>query len=289
MSAGPAARQVAHPEPPVPGRDRGVPLAAITFDFGNTLVPVTRAALALVVELCAEDVAARSGPFDLAAFHAAWARERERQFAEETVDFREVDMRRRFVRVLACLRGAVAPPPGQPWDDAAAAARSDPGEIEDAVAAYSRAFVGAIPAPAGVGAMLRRLARRYRLAVLSNWPLAATIDRYVEAAGWAPSLAAVVVSERVGRIKPHSIIYEAAAAAIGVPSGPAILHVGDDWEADVAGALAQGWRAAYLVDRPADSPLPSHERVAGPVPDLEIEGILELEGAIEAAPWSRRP
>lgn len=266
-----------------------MPLEAVTFDFGNTLVPVTRGGLARVVELCAEDVAARSGPFDLADFHEAWAHERERQFAEETADFREVDMRRRFVRVLACLRGAVAPPLGQPWDDAAAAARSDPDEIEAAVAAYSRAFVAAMPPPPGVGAMLERLAAGYRLAVLSNWPLAATIDRYVEGAGWAPSLAAVVVSERVGRIKPHPVIFDAAATAIGVPSGPAILHVGDDWEADVVGALARGWRAAYLENRPADSPLPSHDRVAGSTPDVVIGGILELEGAIEAAPWSRRP
>ncbi len=87
----------------------------------------------------------------------------------------------------------------------------------------------------------------YRLAILSNWPLAATIDRYVEAAGWAPHLAAVVVSQRVGTIKPHPAIFAAARTALGDPEPAAILHVGDDWAADVVGAKRAGWRAAYLA------------------------------------------
>ena len=106
----------------------------------------------------------------------------------------------------------------------------------------------------------RRLAVRYRLAILSNWPLAATIDRYVEAAGWTPYLAAVVVSQRVGTIKPHPAIFAAARAALDDPPPAAILHVGDDWAADIVGAKRAGWRAAYLASRPGDSPLPGSER-----------------------------
>ncbi len=83
-----------------------------------------------------------------------------------------------------------------------------------------------------------------------------TIDRYVEAAGWAPHLAAVVVSQRVGTIKPHPAIFAAAREALGEPDPRAILHVGDDWAADVVGARRAGWRAAWISSRPADSPLP---------------------------------
>ena len=100
------------------------------------------------------------------------------------------------------------------------------------------------------GPLLARLAPSYRLAILSNWPLAATIDRYVEAAGWAPHLAAVVVSQRVGTIKPHPAIFAAARDALGDPVPSEILHVGDDWAADVVGAKRAGWRAAWLASRP---------------------------------------
>ena len=74
-----------------------------------------------------------------------------------------------------------------------------------------RGLLGGVRRRAAAGARGRRADRparsRYRLAILSNWPLAATIDRYAEAAGWAPHLAAIVVSQRVGAIKPHPAIF----------------------------------------------------------------------------------
>ena len=261
-------------------------LRAISFDFGNTLVSVGRQDLEIVVERTIRAVAEGSGPFDRAAFTAAWTEERERQFAEEVPRMREVDLAQRVVRVLARMRGMPTPSRDVPWDDDAAAARSEPAEIDRAVRAYSDAFVGALPVPAEIEPLLERLARRYRLGILSNWPLAATIDRYVEAAGWAPYLHAIVVSQRVGTIKPDPRIFRAAEAALGA-SGQAILHVGDDWAADVVGAKRAGWRAAYLRTRPADSPLPASRRGeamddpdADVTPDLELDRLHDLEGAL---------
>ena len=255
-------------------------LQAITFDFGNTLVAVDRAALRRVVEATAAAVVVRLGPFDRDRFLEVWAEERERQFREEVPRFREVDLADRFVRVVARLRGMAPPPEAARWDQAAAARMSDPAEIDWAVDVYSGAFVDALPAPRAVGPLLGRLARIHRLGILSNWPLAATIDRYVEAAGWAPHLSAVVISQRVGTIKPHPAIFVAAAAALGDPPGGTILHVGDDWAADVVGAARAGWRTAYLDARPADSPLPSSRRDASVIPDLELVSLEELETLI---------
>jgi len=115
--------------------------------------------------------------------------------------------------------------------------------------------------------------------VLSNWPLAVTIDRFVEAAGWAPYLAAVVVSQRVGTIKPHPEIFRAAAAALETEPA-AILHVGDDWAADVVGAKTAGWRAAYLRAPRGASPLPASERDERAAPDLELDSLADLEPAL---------
>ena len=110
---------------------------------------------------------------------------------------------------------------------------------------------------------------------------AATIDRYCEAAGWMPHLAAVVVSQRVGTIKPHPAIFAAARAALGDPDPAAILHVGDDWAADVVGAKRAGWRAAWLAERPVDSPLPGSRRDASVVADLELRSLEELVAAVD--------
>lgn len=258
-------------------------IGTITFDFGNTLVPVDRASLRRVVEVTAGAVVARLGPFPPEAFLSIWAEERERQFREEVPQFREVDLADRFVRVLARLRGMPAPEAHERWDQAVAAARSEPAEIDWAVGAYSDAFVGGMPVDPAIERVLASLAGQATLAILSNWPLAATVDRYADTAGWLPHLRAIVISQRVGAIKPHPAIFAEARRLLGDPEPDTILHVGDDWAADVVGAVRAGWRAAYVTDRPHDSPLPASQRDESVAPDLEIGSVADLPAMVEAA------
>lgn len=256
-------------------------ITAITLDFGNTLVPVSAGGLRGVVVETARRMAAELGPFDEAEVLQVWGEERERQFREEVPQFHEVDLSQRLVRILARLRGMPAPPPDERWDDVAAAARSTTDEAAWAIDVYSRAFVTAMPPAPAAGALLERLhGAGYRLAILSNWPLALTIDRYAEAAGWSPFLHAIVVSQRVGTIKPHPAIFDAARVALGSPDLAAILHVGDDWAADVVGAKRAGWRAAWLAARPDNSPLPGSARDEAVVADLELQTLDDLEAAL---------
>lgn len=252
-------------------------IEAVTLDFGNTLVPVDATGLRGVVKVTAREMATRFGPFAVEDVLAAWHEERERQFREEVPQFREVDLAQRVVRILARLRGMVPPPAETPWDDEAAARWSDPGEVAHAVDVYSHAFVEALPPDPAATGVLRDLAARYRLAILSNWPLAVTIDRYAEAQGWMPYLSAVVVSQRVGTIKPHPAIFEAARTALGGIEPDRICHVGDDWAADIVGARTVGWHAAWLSVRPEDSPLPGSER------DASVEACAEI-GSLHALP-----
>jgi HAD superfamily hydrolase (TIGR01509 family) len=263
-------------------------IEAISFDFGNTLVPVGQAALDAVVERTTVSVIERSGPFEPEAFRAAWAEERDRQFAEDVPELREVDLDRRLIRVLARLRGMPVPDRSERWNDQAAAGWSRVDEVADGLAAYSSAFVQLMAPSPGVGPLLAALARRYRLAIVSNWPLASTIDAYVAAAGWGEHLAAVVVSQRVGAIKPDVRIFRAAEAELGVDPG-AILHVGDDWAADVVGATRAGWQVAYLRDRQAGSPLPGSAPDRSVSPEIVIGDLSELEAAVLGLSAARAP
>ncbi|HEY7133191.1 MAG TPA: HAD family hydrolase [Candidatus Limnocylindrales bacterium] len=257
------------------GRLAGV--TTVSFDFGNTLVPVGRDALRRVVELTADGVVGDDPSIDRDAFLAAWVDERERQFRQNVPQFREVDIGERLVRVFARLRGMSPPGPDEAWDVERAAALSQPGEIERALDRYSRAFVDGLPPATGVDRLLEQLAGEGRtLAILSNWPLAVTIDRYAEARGWTRHLAAIVVSERVGVIKPHPAFFAAAWSAIGRPDPAGILHVGDDWAADVVGAADAGWRTAWIADRPSDSPLPSSSPDADRRADLTLDAVADL-------------
>ena len=67
---------------------------------------------------------------------------------------------------------------------------------------------------------------------------------------------------------------------MGSPDPEAILHVGDDWAADVVGAKRAGWRAAWLAARPDDSPLPGSVRDETVVADLELQTLDDLEAAL---------
>jgi HAD superfamily hydrolase (TIGR01509 family) len=268
-------------------------VSAITLDFGNTLVRVDRPGLREVVHETADGLVGPGIVPDRAAFVAAWAEERDRQFREEVPNLRETDIEQRAVRVLARLRGMAAPPEDVPWDDAAAAMLVEPGEVAIVLDTYSAAFLRCMVPVADAGATLEQLAGKgFALAILSNWPLAITIDRYAEVQGWLPFLRAIVVSQRVGVIKPHPRIFRAAEHDLGLAPGAAILHVGDDWAADVVGASRAGWHTAYLRDRQADTPLPTSTRddagangFGGPavVPDLEIDELAELDALVELA------
>lgn len=265
-------------------------VAAITIDFGNTLVMVDQPSLQAVVQHTGDALVAQGIVTDLDGFMGAWIEERRRQFREDIPEFREPDIEVRAVRVLARLRGFAAPPPGGRWDDTAAAALVEQREVAAVAEAYGAEFVSRMdPVPDATETLERLSGRGFAVAILSNWPLGATIDRFAAAHGWLPYLRAIVVSQRVGWIKPHARIFRAAEAALGLPegSGGAILHVGDDWAADVVGASQAGWRAAYVRGRQVNTPLPTSAPGDGVVtgvqvtPDLEIDELAELDGLVE--------
>ena len=262
-------------------------IRAITLDFGNTLVPVPRVALRAVVSETATRMTAALRLPSADAFLAAWGEERDRQFRDEVPRFREVDMAQRAARVLARLRGLE--PGDGPWNDALAAERSTADEVALVVGTYSDAFVRAVQPPVESGRLIDELAKRgFQVAILSNWPLASTIDRVAEAAGWLPSLTGIYVSQRIGTIKPHPDIFAHVEAGLGRRPGE-ILHVGDDWAADVVGAATAGWRVAYIRNRQLDTPLPTSARDDGFTPDLELDDLDELPDQLADPPPVHSP
>lgn len=276
---------------------------AISFDFGNTLCAVSDEALRTVLLDAAERIAARSGPFALDDFVSLWREEARRQFAINVPLGRENDLAERLTRVFARLRGMAPPPlPDEPtgaaastaaaasapmagWNDEAAGTLSSREEVEAGVHDYGEAFVARMPVDERAAPLLARLHGRYGLAILSNWPLAWAIDAIAEHAGWTRYLDAIVVSQRVGWVKPHRAIFAATTEALNVAPDE-LLHVGDDWAADVVGAKRAGARAAYLDARPATSPLPSSVPDGSVEPDVVLRDLVEIEGYLSglAAP-----
>jgi FMN hydrolase / 5-amino-6-(5-phospho-D-ribitylamino)uracil phosphatase len=85
--------------------------------------------------------------------------------------------------------------------------------------------------------------RGARVGVLSNSEgrLAALLDEV----GIADPFEVIVDSGVVGIAKPDPRIFEHALAALGAAEASLAIHIGDSFEADVAGARRAGWRAIW--------------------------------------------
>jgi putative hydrolase of the HAD superfamily len=124
--------------------------------------------------------------------------------------------------------------------------------------------------PAHYGPLLRRLTRRFTLAVVSNFDYTPTAIGILESAGILDVFAAVIVSDAVGWRKPRPDIFHRALAATGVDPART-LFVGDRADIDVEGAHRVGMAAAWI--NPARDPLPEGMSP----PEYEIRDLAELE------------
>ncbi len=136
------------------------------------------------------------------------------------------------------------------------------------------ALYDACTVPAHHEAVLASLAVDYPLALCSNFTHAGTARRVVSEAGFDPHLATVLISEEMGIRKPRAEIFEAMAQALDV-SPQEILHVGDNLEADVAGADALGMTTVWLTRQIADpeTVLASH---SGARPHFALDDLMDL-------------
>jgi HAD superfamily hydrolase (TIGR01549 family) len=109
--------------------------------------------------------------------------------------------------------------------------------------------------------ILSDCARRYRLALVSNFDHGPTARRVLSDHGIAGFFPTTVISAEFGRRKPHPAIFEAALLGAGVSAGEA-LFIGDSLGDDVLGAHHAGVPVVWLNQKhtplPTDTPEPQH-------------------------------
>ena len=116
---------------------------------------------------------------------------------------------------------------------------------------------------------LERLARHYRLGIVSNFT--GNLQPCLDELGLARLFAAVSDSGVVGWAKPDPRIFEHTLAALGAQAdrGSAWM-VGDNFEADIRGAAGVGMRTCWIAPRDRVAP-------AGLTPTARIGHLAELE------------
>lgn len=200
-------------------------IRAISLDLDDTLWPfrpcLVRAEAALLAWLQAHAPGTRSVLSDATALMAYRARAHERH-PELRADLS--GLRRASIRALL--------------EDC----REDPALAEAAFDVFfaERQRVDLFPE---VAEALAALSERLPLVALTNG------NACIHKAGVGHFFKGAVSAADLGVAKPEPEAFHAAAALVGVHPAE-VLHVGDDWHLDVAGAVAAGAQAAWVVRTP---------------------------------------
>lgn len=124
--------------------------------------------------------------------------------------------------------------------------------------------------------VLTGLARRYRLAVVSNENTRTQLIKIRAIDPDARLFERLVTSEEVGREKPDVRPFQAAFQALGLPAS-GCCFIGDDLRLDVRPALRLGCRAVLTREF-------SRESVRSPKNVPVIESLADLEALLERMP-----
>jgi len=103
---------------------------------------------------------------------------------------------------------------------------------------YRRKIADALVPLSGVEAFLRRLRDTYRVGLLTNGPTVAQRDK-LTTLGWTDLFDAALVTGDLDAGKPDTVAFEALLAALDT-NPEETVYVGDDVDADIAGAADAG-------------------------------------------------
>ena len=138
---------------------------------------------------------------------------------------------------------------------------------------YRRKIADALVPVSGVEAFLRRLQDTHRVGLLTNGPSVAQCDK-LTTLGWTDLFDAALVTGDLDAGKPDPAAFAALLDALGSDPGETV-YVGDDVDADVAGAADAGLVPIQVTFGGGPSPSP---RAAAHVPRDRL--VAELPGLL---------
>ncbi|HUV04301.1 MAG TPA: HAD-IA family hydrolase [Armatimonadota bacterium] len=254
-------------------------IRAIAFDFGNTLCPWDEEQYWQVTNATLDHICALSDGHSTDSAYKVFSRLRDEESSRNLCRLVESDL----IRILADTARELL---GRPLDGS---------ELDKLVNAHVAAFVGVCKAPPGLISMLDRLSQRYRLALLSNYPLPTCIRLSVESLQIGKYFESTIVSGDVGVIKPGRRMFREVLSALKL-APESVLFVGDDWIADVVGACAAGMPCVHILDSAATRKVKMMEGVFGAylrkalaLPELscwrEAKPVAVLNSVLELEKW----
>jgi putative hydrolase of the HAD superfamily len=224
-----------------------VPVAAVGFDLDGTLFDHEGAARAAITAFVTE----RGWPLadDTPDRWVALERVHFGEYARGLIGFQE-QRRRRMGALVQALR-----------------VDADPDGIDDLFDSYFAHYRANWTAyPDTIPALDLLAARGVALGVLTNGTQELQTSK-LERLGILDRFDVVLAASELPEFKPHATAFDALCGALGVPASD-VVFVGDDLEADVAGAAAAGLRPVW-IDRDATGGAPDGVTVVASLVELE--------------------
>ena len=145
--------------------------------------------------------------------------------------------------------------------------------VVGATDAFAEEFVRYVRLDDDASNILRKLRRKYKLGLVSNFAIPKCVWRLLDKFGLGEFFDVVLVSAEVNRRKPSPEIFERALKALGVDASEAVF-VGDTPSLDVKGSKNVGMKAVLIERR-------SIEEIVDVKPDRVITSLRELLGVLE--------
>jgi putative hydrolase of the HAD superfamily len=204
---------------------------AVGFDLFNTLITMEIDALKDALSRLTGSLKGNGFAIEHSAFVKAHS-EAVLEFLEQTRrDGKESHNRFWISTALAKLGHEVSP---------------DNPHISAAVETYFSAFIQYAKLIPGTKEMLTTLRQNYRIGLLSNFTHPPAATQIIAELDLEPFFDVVLISGDLGYRKPHLSVFEALIDQLGVEKEE-IAFVGDDPEADVAGALRAGLQPVWTT------------------------------------------
>jgi putative hydrolase of the HAD superfamily len=219
----------------MPGERKRIMLAAkgMAFDLFGTLVLQEQFSFDQCLDALYHSLLSGGLSLEKAAFIQTYREVNRRLMSQAMAEGRETHNRLWIAGALQALGHAI------PEDDP---------RVTRAVDAYFQPFINSCQLIPETQEMLQAVARRYRLALLSNFTHAPAVDRILTRLGIAGFFEAVLVSGRIGVRKPHPVIFAALTEEMQLAAGE-IIFVGDELEADIIGARNAGMQTVWMAYR----------------------------------------
>jgi putative hydrolase of the HAD superfamily len=206
-------------------------IKAIGFDLFNTLITMEFQALKDALARLTSSLRENGFVIEHADFVKAHS-EAVFEFLQQTkIDGKESHNRFWISTALAKLGHEVSP---------------DNPHISTAVDTYFSAFIQYAKLIPGTKEMLATLRQNYRIGLLSNFTHPPAANQIIAELDLEPFFEVVLISGDLGYRKPHLSVFEALIDQLGVEKEE-VAFVGDDPEADVAGALGAGLQPVWTT------------------------------------------